>query len=147
MAIAPKKVKFIEEVNIGDELPVLEKFVERIQLVKYAGASGDFNPIHQFEDVAKSQKLPGIIAHGMLSGGFLGQYMTDWVPEGALKKLTFSFRAMTRPEDTVSCKGKITDKYTRTGQHYIECEIWTENQKGEKLSPGTATVVLPSRGE
>ena len=73
-----------ESVSVGDALPALDVQVPRRQLVRYAGASGDFNPIHWNERVATSVGLPGVIVHGMLTMALAGRIVTDWVGDPAL---------------------------------------------------------------
>ena len=127
-------------------------------LVKWAGASGDFNPRHQEDTFAASQGVGKPIVHGQLKRAWLVQLMTDWIGEqGHLRKLSCQFRAMDHPclmrkmyepqeGETWLCKGKVTKKYIEDDEHYIECDIWIENGKGEITTPGSATVILPSRG-
>ena len=62
-----------------------------------------------------------------------------------LRKVAVQHRAMDFPGQTMVCKGKVTNKRVENGEHCVECEIWTENEKGEKTAPGTAKVILPSR--
>ena len=73
-----------ESVSVGDALPALDLQVPRRQLVRYAGASGDFNPIHWNDRVATSVGLPGVIVHGMLTMAMAGRIVTDWVGDPAL---------------------------------------------------------------
>ena len=137
---------YFEDVEEGMELPTLVKDPTTQQLVKYAGASGDFYQIHYDKDFALKNKLPGVIIHGALKNAFLGQLMTDWIgEEGTLKKLTVQYRGMDFPGEPLTCKGRVTKKYVENDTRYVECEIWTENPKGEKTTPGTATVILPSK--
>ncbi len=144
--MADAKVYF-DDVRPGDEIPSLTKPpVTEVQLVKYAGASGDFNPIHTVHHYAEKAGLGGVIAHGMLSMGFAGEHITKWLGEtGTLKRLKVRFTAMTRPGDVVTLKGKVTDKKTADGENLVECEIWAETQDGAKTITGTATVALPGR--
>ena len=80
----PARKLYFESVRVGDELPALAKApVDRVQLARYAGASGDFNPVHVDETYAKSIGMPSVYAPGMLVMGFLGQLMSDWA-RGAL---------------------------------------------------------------
>ncbi|MBI2936157.1 MAG: dehydratase [Chloroflexi bacterium] len=137
---------FWEDVQENQELPPLVKQPTTQQLVKYAGASGDFYQIHYDKDFALKNNLPGVIVHGALKNAFLGQLVTNWIGEaGTLKKLSAQYRAMDFPGDTLTCKGRVAKKYIEGGQHYVECEIWLENGKGEKTTLGSATVILPSR--
>ena len=83
------------EVEVGTELPTLSVPLQRVNLVMYAGASGDFNPIHWNERFAKSVGLPDVIAHGMLTMATAGRIVTDWVGDpGAV--VEYGVR-MTRP--------------------------------------------------
>ena len=135
-----------EDVEEGTEVSPLEKHPTTQQLVMYAGASGDFYQIHYDNDFAKNNGLPGVIIHGALKNAFLGQLMTDWIGEGGtLRKLSCQYRGMDVPGDTLTCKGTVTRKYQEGGQNLVDCDIWLENEKGEKTTPGSATVALPTR--
>ena len=84
-----------DEVEVGTELPPLSVPLQRVNLVMYAGASGDFNPIHWNERFAKAVGLPDVIAHGMLTMASAGRIVTDWVGDpGAV--VEYGVR-MTRP--------------------------------------------------
>ena len=86
------------------------------------------------------------ILHGALKNAFLGHLMTDFAGNhGWLKKLGVQYRGMDQPGSKVVCKGRVSKKYVEGGHHMVDCEIWLENAKGEKTTPGTATVVLPSK--
>jgi len=138
---------YYEDVVEGSELTPLVKEPTTRQLVMWAGASGDYNPIHYDKDFAQGRGLPGVIVPGQLVGCFLGQLITDWIGEGGkLRKLTCSYRGMNLPGEAINCRGQISRKYTEDGEHYIECVLWAENEKGEKTVTARATVCLPSRG-
>ena len=138
---------YFEDVQEGMEIPSLTKEPTTQQLVKYAGASGDFYQIHYDKDFAIGTGLPGVILHGALKNAFLGQLMTEWIGEaGVLRKLSVQYRGMDFPDDTLTCKGKVTSKHVQDGEHLVECEIWLENGKGEKTTPGSAIVALPTKG-
>lgn len=141
------KQLYYEDVEEGMELPPLVKNPTTQQLVKWAGASGDYYQIHYDKDFAQSTGLPGVIAHGRLKSSFLAQLMTDWIGEGGtLKKISVQHRGMDLAGEQMTCKGRVTRKYIENGEHLVECEIWTENPRGEKTAPGSAIVSLPSRG-
>lgn len=138
---------YYEDVQVGDEVPTLVKHPTPRQLVKWAGAVGDYVEIHYDQDVALKAGLPGIIVHGPLTMAFLGQLMTNWLgDQGELRKLGCKWRGMHFPYEDLICKGKVTKKYIKDGEHLVECEIWSENPKGEKRTTGSATVALPSKG-
>ncbi len=131
---------------MGNEVTPLSKEPTTKQLVMWAGAVGDYIPIHYDKDFAQSRGLSGVIVHGQLVGAFLGQLVTDWIGEGGtLRKLSCSYKGMNYPGEAITCKGKVTKKYVEDGRHYVECSLWAENPKGEKTASGTAVVILPTR--
>ncbi|MGI8551670.1 MAG: MaoC/PaaZ C-terminal domain-containing protein [Dehalococcoidia bacterium] len=143
--MAPKQV-YWGDVQEGQEIPVLHKRPTPQQLVQFAAGSGDFNPIHYDQDHARSTGLNGIIVHGALKHGFLGEMLHEWVrPHGRVKRFTVSYRGMDIPGKEIRCHGRITRKYEANGEGLIDLEIWTENEEGQKTTPGTATVVLQKR--
>ena len=137
---------YFEDVQEGMELPTLEKNPTTQQLVKYAGASGDYYQIHYDLEYARANGLPNVILHGALKSAFLGQVVTDWIGRhGNLKKLSAQYRGMDVPGSPILGKGTVIRKYVENGEHLVQCEIWLENEKGEKTTPGRAVVSLPSR--
>ena len=135
-----------EDVDAGTEVTPLKKQATTQQLVRWAGASGDFYQIHYDKDFALGNDLDGLIIHGALKSAWLGQLLTDWVGEGGfVKTYGCSYRGMDVPEDSLTCKGTVTKKYVEGDEHLVACNIWLENSKGEKTTPGTAVVVLPSK--
>ena len=101
--------------TVGDELPPLALRVTRADLVRYAGASGDFNPIHWSDRIAGDVGLPGVIAHGMLTMALAGRLVTDWVGDPrAVRSYGVRFtRPVVVPDDDegalVELSGKVTD--------------------------------------
>ncbi len=137
---------YFEDVEEGSEVPTLEKNPTTQQLVKYAGASGDYYQIHYDQSFAKANGLPDVILHGALKNAFLGHLMTNWVGQhGTLRKLSAQYRGMDVPGTPIYAKGVVTKKYVDNGENLVECDIWLENHKGEKTTPGSATVALPAR--
>jgi len=137
---------YAEDVNVGDALPDLVKGpIQQIQLTRYAGASGDFNPIHQDDEFAKAAGMGGVFGHGMLTMGFVAQCVTDWAGAGSVRKLGVRFAGLVRLKDIVTCKGRVLSKSSKNGTHLVELELSAENQKGEKVVTGKATVALPAR--
>ena len=137
---------YVEDVKVGDELPPLAKGpIRQIQLTRYAGASLDFNPIHQDEEFARAAGMGGVFAHGMLTMGFVAQALTDWAGAGTVRRLGVRFTALVRLKDTVTCRGRVVATTVRDGLHLVDLEVWAENQRGEQVVTGRATVALPSR--
>ena len=134
---------FFEDIAIGAEIPLLEKHPTARQLVMYAGASGDYNPIHYDRDAAEAKGLPGIVVHGQLVSACLMQMLTDWLGSaGVLKKYSVSYKAMTFPIEKLLLKGTIAKKSDAL-DGIVTLSIWAENPRGEKTVAGTAVVQLP----
>lgn len=137
---------YYEDIALGDSLPTLVKHPTPRQLVMWAGASGEFSEMHYDKDFALKKGFPGIVVHGMLAVSFLAQMLTDWIGEwGTLKKISTSNRQFMLADEDIICKGLVAKKYAKNGQHYVACEIWAENSKGERCVLGTALVTLPDR--
>ena len=135
-----------DDVQEGTELPPVVKNPTTQQLVKYAGASGDYYQIHYDQGFAKNNGLDDVILHGALKNAFLGHLVTKWMGQaGDLKRLACQYRGMDIPGTPVTAKGVVTRKYQEQGANLVGCEIWLENEKGDKTTPGSATVALPRR--
>ena len=131
-------------VEVGDSIPPLAKpAITRMQLALFAGAGADHNPIHVDDELARAGGLPGVIAHGMLDMAFLGQLLTNWVPQKCIRALSARFVAMAFPGDVMTCTGRVVAKAVQEGENRVELELALENQRGEKIQLGKATVVLP----
>ena len=132
--------------KVGDAIPPLVKGpIAQIQLTRYAGASGDFNPIHQDDEFARAAGMGGVFAHGMLSMGFVAQSVTDWLGAGTVRKLGVRFSALVRLKDVITCTGRVLGTNEKNGERLVELEVWAENQRGEKVVTGKATAALQSR--
>ncbi len=130
-------------INIGDPIHSITKpAISHLQLALYAGAGADHNPIHVDEQAARAGGLPGIIAHGMLPLGFLGQLLTQWVPQRQVRSLSARFVAIAFPGDVVTCSGNVVGKREQAGEKLVDLELAVQNQKGEILQLGKATVAL-----
>ena len=139
---------YYEDVQMGDALPSLVKPpITHLQLVRYAGASGDFNPLHTDPKVGESIGFGGIIAHGMLIMGFVGQLLSDFVGPTALRAFGVRFRGMTHLDDVITCTGTITEKYEADGEGRIAGTVQATDQSGNGKVAGTFVAALPKRSE
>jgi acyl dehydratase len=132
----------------GQELsPLVKPPITQEQLRRYAEASGDYNPIHLDEEAAHRVGLDSVIAHGMLSMAFLGQFVTQQIadmPDAHLAHLRVRFMNMVRLSDTLTCHGVVKSSTTDDdGQKSITIKCWAQNQKGEKVTAGEAVVLIP----
>jgi acyl dehydratase len=122
----------LSSLAVGEEVLDLEVTHTREQIKAYANASGDQNPIHQDDEIARAVGLPGVIAHGMLNYGLLSRAVTDWLGDpGRLRRLTVRFSNMVQPGDTVRCRGRVKNIDEAAGRAVLE--VWMENQLGEKV--------------
>jgi acyl dehydratase len=147
MAIEGKQARaYYEDVQIGDELPPLVKEpITHQRLVRYAGASGDFNPLHTDPKVGEAIGTGGIIAHGMLIMGFVGELLSDYVGPEALRKFGVRFKGMTRLGDEITCTGTITEKYEAEGEGRVAGKVQAADQSGDVKVVGTFVAALPRR--
>ncbi len=137
---------FFEDVNEGDEAPELTHELTRTDLVMYAGASGDFNPMHTDEVKAKEAGLPSVFGHGMFSAGFLATALTNYVGIGNLRRYKVRFAKQTWPGETFKSQIKVTGKRKEDGDNLIDLECTLVNGDGEVKVAGEAVAALPSRG-
>jgi acyl dehydratase len=143
----PESPLHYEDVQVGDAIPKLVKSpVSHLQLVRYAGASGDFNPLHTDPKIGEMLGIGGIIAHGMLIMGFVGQMLSDYVGPTALRKFGVRFKGMTRIDDEITCTGTITQKYEADGEARIAGKVQAVDQNGDVKVTGTFVATLPKRG-
>jgi acyl dehydratase len=137
---------YFEDVNEGDEAPVLNHTLTRTDLVMYAGASGDFNPMHTDEVTAKQAGQPSVFGHGMFSMGILGTALTNWLGVGNLRRYKVRFARQTWPGETLTTKIAVAGKRKEDGATLVDLECSLVNQDGEVKVAGEAVAGLPSRG-
>lgn len=130
-----------EDLSVGDEGPVVSHELTRTCLVKYAGASGDFNPMHTDEVSAQAAGLPSVFGHGMFSMGLLGRAVTDWAGHGNLKRYGVRFTKQTWPGETLSTRIVVTGKEEQDGGRRVTADVSLVNQEGELKLAGTAVVL------
>ena len=120
-----------------------EQLVEnltRTQIVQYAGASGDYNPLHT--DDAYTTKIagyPSVFAHGMLTMGMTGKMLTNYVGDGRLVRYGVRFTSQVWPGDSLVAKATVENVREEDGQHFVELTVSTTNQDGTVVVSGSAT--------
>jgi acyl dehydratase len=137
---------YFEDVQVGQEIPTTTEKCASQRLVMWAAGSGDFYQIHYDKDFAQATGLPDRITHGALKHALLGRLLHEWVGDGGkVKQVACQYRGMDMVNEDVICHGAITKKSQENGENIVELEVWTEDPKGQKTTPGTAVVSLPSR--
>ncbi|OLT11485.1 dehydratase [Pseudonocardia sp. CNS-139] len=134
---------------VGDELPPLTLRVTRADLVRYAGASGDFNPIHWSDRVAGGVGLPGVIAHGMLTMALAGRIVTDWAGPAAVRSYGVRFtRPVVVPDDddgaSVEVSGKVAGLAEAGGETIAKVAITATFEGRGVLGKAVAEVAVPA---
>ena len=133
-----------EAVKVGDELPPLVKPpVDRLQIARYVGAAGDWNPLYVDEPHARASGFPSTFAPGTIGMGYLAELATDWTRGARLKRLQSRLVKFIWPGDVLTARGRVVERRFETGDAYtIDLELWAENQRGELVTRGLATYQL-----
>lgn len=137
---------YFEDVSEGQEVPTLTQHCDSQRLVLWAAGSGDYYQIHYDKDFAQATGLPERIAHGALKHALLGRMLWEWIGEGGkVRRVACQYRGMDMINRDVICKGVVTGKRQENGENLVDLEVWTEDPDGNKTTPGSAVVSLPSR--
>jgi acyl dehydratase len=129
-----------DKLAVGDEAPPLVvESLTRTNFVRYAGASGDFNPMHTDETVATSVGNPSVFGHGMLTAGLMARVVKDWFGPEALRRFQVRFSKQVWPGDTLTCTATVTGKREENGERLVDLSCAVTNQDGVEVLSGTAT--------
>ena len=128
---------------MGDELPPITKTPGRLDLVKYAAGSGDFNPLHYDPDFPQAREIGDNIVHGRLKYAALGQLVSDWLGHrGFIRRISASYRGMDHRGQSFTCHGRVTGVSEEHGRRIVELELWTEAADGRRTTEGAAEVAF-----
>ena len=130
--------------KVGDtRTDVLVDNLTRTQIVQYAGVSGDYNPLHSDEVYAtQAAGYPSVFAHGMLSMGYLGRLLTNWVPQRRIREYGVRFVAITQVGEAITCSGTVTELFDVNGERRARLSLQTTNQHGQVKLTGDAVVAI-----
>jgi peroxisomal enoyl-CoA hydratase 2 len=142
----PPIKRYWEDVKEGEALPeVRVEGLTRTDFVRYAGASGDFNPIHHDQTFAEASGNPTVFAMGMLNAGILSRVATKFAGRPSIRGFRVRFATRAWPGDHVICTGQVTRKFEEAGEKRFEGELRAVNQKGDTLITGSFVAALPER--
>ena len=129
-----------DELSVGDVAPplVVEK-LSRTNFVRYAGASGDFNPMHHDDTIATSVGNPSVFGHGMLTAGLMARVVKDWFGPEALRRYQVRFSKQVWPGDSLTFSATVTAKREEDGEKLVDLECKATNQDGVEVLVGSAT--------
>jgi acyl dehydratase len=126
-------VSTLAHLQVGESISEVQlEPVSRMDLIKYSGASGDFNPIHTIDDEAKKAGLPGIIAHGMWTMGNLAKLFTSYYEEGFVQDYSIRFKGMVFLNDVVTLKATLKEKQ----ENKLRFQVKAVNQQGNDVLKG-----------
>ncbi len=125
---------------------MLSHTLSRADLVEYAGASGDFNPMHTDEVAAKEAGMASVFGHGMFSAGLLATALTNWAGIGKVVRYRVRFVKQAWPGEEFETSISVVGKRQEGEKHLVDVECSLANAEGEVKVSGEATVDLPSRG-
>jgi acyl dehydratase len=129
-------------VQVGDQRTEEFPALTRTMFVRYAGASGDFNPMHHDDTIAAQVGNPSVFGHGMLSMGLAARVVKDWFGPEAIRRLQVRFAKQVWPGDVLTCTAVVTAKRAVEGEHLVDVELTVANQHGDQAITGAATAAV-----
>jgi acyl dehydratase len=134
---------YLHEAGIGDELPPLDlPPITRTSLALFAGASGDYNPMHIDLDFARAAGMPDVFAQGMLPMAYLGRLLTQLAPLSHIREYGVRFTSITRLGDRLRCTARVAERFTADGERRVRVELLAADQNGEAKLTGAAIIAL-----
>lgn len=136
-------ILYFEDLEEGDEIQGLDLFLSKDQVRRYARTANMYFPRFTDDEGARAEGLPGMIAPGVMSMGLLARMISDWNRAATITRLGTTFRNPVLPDRMIHLRGAITQK--NEADHTAECDLWMENDEGERWVVGTATISLPTK--
>ena len=129
-----------DDLDVGAESPPLVvENLTRTNFVRYAGASGDFNPMHHDDTIATKVGNPSVFGHGMLTAGLMARVVKDWFGPEAMRRFQVRFAKQVWPGDTITFTARVVGKRDEGGEHLVDLDCTATNQDGVEVLTGTAT--------
>jgi acyl dehydratase len=131
------------DLSVGQEAPPLVvENLSRTHFVRYAGASGDFNPMHHDDTIATQVGNPSVFGHGMLTAGLMARVVKDWLGPEALRKFQVRFAKQVWPGETLTFTAVVTGVTPEGGGGLVDLDLKATNESGEEKLTGTATAAV-----
>jgi acyl dehydratase len=132
------------DINVGDELQVFVRQPGFHHWNRYAAVNDEFVPIHMDDEAGRAAGYPSAFGQGNLQWAYLHNVVRTLTgDDGKIERITCSFRGANVKGQTVTARGRVTGVSEDGGRRVVDLEVWTENEAGERLAPGTARVSLP----
>ena len=138
----PAAPRFADLAVGEDAPPIVVENLSRTHFVRYAGASGDFNPMHHDDTIAAQVGNPSVFGHGMLTAGLMARVVKDWLGPEAIRKINVRFAKQVWPGETLTFAARITGLEPAGDGGLVELELKALNQDGEEKLTGTATAAV-----
>lgn len=136
-------ILYFADLEEGDEIAPLDLFLTKDQVRRYAKTANMYFPRFTDDEGARAEGLPGMIAPGVMSMGLLARMISDWSPAATITRIGTTFRSPVLPDRNIHLRGAVTQK--NEADHSAECDIWMENDDGERWVIGTVTISLPTK--
>ncbi len=131
------------DLTVGEDAPpIVVENLSRTHFVRYAGASGDFNPMHHDDTIAAQVGNPTVFGHGMLTAGLMARVVKDWLGPEAIRKISVRFAKQVWPGETLTFAARVTALTPVGDGGTVELELKALNQDGEEKLTGTATAAV-----
>lgn len=130
-----------DQITAGQERRQEFPPLTRTMFVKYAGASGDFNPMHHDDTIAQQVGNPSVFGHGMLTMGLAARVVKDWFGPEAIRKFQVRFSKQVWPGDVLTCVATVSGIRDEGGERLVDLDLAVTTQNGDKAITGSATAV------
>jgi acyl dehydratase len=135
-----------DDLEEGDNLPLFQRYTDLMNFNRFAAVNDEYVYHHMDVDIANTRGQKDVDGMGLLQFSYLHNLLRQWIGEaGDITRASVQYRANNGRGDIVSCRGRVVRKYKQGDLNFVDVDLWTENQRAETLSPGSATVCLPGR--
>jgi len=132
-------------IEVGTEIPPFVRQPGFHHWNRYAAVNDEFVPIHMDDEAGRAAGYPSAFGQGNLQWSYLHNVLRQWLgDDGTIERLSCTFRGANVKDQTVTARGRITAVSEGDGRRIVELDVWTENEAGAPLAPGTARVSIPA---
>jgi acyl dehydratase len=139
---------YAEDINISDTGPTVSvENIDRVDIAKYSGASGDYTSTHVSEPAAKKAGHKSVFAMGMFTAGFASHMISDWFGSDNIETFSCRFLSQVWPGDSITVSGEVTEKNKKEDGAHISVDFVAKNQNKNEVLSGHATALLPYKNK
>jgi acyl dehydratase len=142
---AVQQLDSVRGLTVGEEIPTFVRSTGFANWNRFAAVNHEFVPIHMDDEAGREAGFPTAIGMGNLQWAFLHNMLRDWVGDGGqIERVSCQFRSPNSKGQTITAHGRIEEMRRKGNRIVVDLTVWTENQAGDQLAPGTATVSMPA---